>query len=159
MSRGTSPPQRPMPTSAPNPAGYSGTPLPQKLGLKDGQRVLFISLPPELKDLRTSRRFVEIAQAGWESFTEGDRGYDVIHGFTASRDVLEKAARPLMEQIDRDGTIWISWPKKASKVATDITEDVIRDVVLPIGLVDVKVCAVDENWSGLKLVIRKENRI
>ena len=126
MSRGTSPPQRPMPTSAPNPAGYSGTPLPQKLGLKDGQRVLFISLPPELKDLRTSRRFVEIAQAGWESFTEGDRGYDVIHGFTASRDVLEKAARPLMEQIDRDGTIWISWPKKASKVATDITEDSVR---------------------------------
>ena len=138
--------------------GYSGTPLPQKLGLKDGQRVLFISLPKELNELRTSRHFVEMAQAGWETFEDGDPGYDVIHGFTASRAVLEKSARPLMQQIDRNGTIWISWPKKASKVATDITEDVIRDVVLPIGLVDVKVAAVSDIWSGLKLVIRKELR-
>lgn len=138
--------------------GYSGTPLPQKLGLKDGQRVLFISLPTELKDLRKSRTFIEIAEAGWETFTEGDPGYDVIHGFTASRAVLEKSAQKLMKQIDRDGMIWISWPKKASKVETDITEDVIRDVVLPIGLVDVKVAAVSEIWSGLKLVIRKELR-
>lgn len=139
-------------------AGYSGTPLPQKLGLKDGQRVLFISLPRELNALRTSRHFVEIAQAGWESFTEGEPGYDVIHGFTTSRAVLEKNAKPLMEQIERDGTIWISWPKKASRVETDITEDVIREVILPIGLVDVKVAAVDDVWSGLKLVIRKELR-
>ena len=138
--------------------GYSGTPLPQKLGFKDGQRVLFISLPPELKDLRKSRHFVEIAEAGWETFTDGDSGYDVIHGFTTTRAELAKAAKPLMDSIDRDGTIWISWPKKASKVATDITEDVIRDVVLPIGLVDVKVAAVSEIWSGLKLVIRKELR-
>ena len=138
--------------------GYSGTPLPQKLGLKDGQRVLFIALPPELKDFRKSRHFVEIAEAGWETFTDGDPGYDVIHGFTASRAVLQKSARPLMEQIDRDGTIWISWPKKASKVETDITEDTIREVVLPIGLVDVKVAAVSDIWSGLKLMIRKELR-
>lgn len=139
-------------------AGYSGTPLPQKLGLKDGQRVLWISLPKELKDLRKSRNFIEIAEAGWDTFTDGDPGYDVIHGFTASRAVLEKSSRKLMKQIDRDGSIWISWPKKASKVETDITEDVIRDVVLPIGLVDVKVAAVSEIWSGLKLVIRKELR-
>ena len=139
-------------------AGYSGTPLPQKLGFKDGQRVLFISLPKELKDLRTSRHFIEIAEAGWETFTDGDKGYDVIHGFTASRAVLEKAAKPLMDEIDRDGSIWISWPKKASKVTTDITEDAIRDIVLPIGLVDVKVAAVNDIWSGLKLVIRKELR-
>jgi hypothetical protein len=139
-------------------AGYSGTPLAQKLGLKDGQRVLFISLPKELNELRKSRHFVEMAQAGWETFTDGDPGYDMIHGFTASRVVLEKNAKPLMEQIDRNGTIWISWPKKASKVPTDITEDVIRDVVLPIGLVDVKVAAVNDIWSGLKLVIRKELR-
>jgi len=138
--------------------GYSGTPLPQKLGLKDGQRVLFISLPKELKNLRKARHFVEIAEAGWETFTDGDPGYDVIHGFTASRKQLEGAARPLMDTIDRDGSIWISWPKKASKVPTDITEDVIRDVVLPIGLVDVKVAAVSEIWSGLKLMIRKELR-
>ena len=139
-------------------SGYSGTPLPQKLGLKDGQRVLFISLPKELKDLRKARNFVEIAEAGWDTFTDGDPGYDVIHGFTASRAILEKSAKKLMKQIDRDGTVWISWPKKASKVETDITEDVIRDVVLPIGLVDVKVAAVSEIWSGLKLVIRKELR-
>ena len=138
--------------------GYSGTPLPQKLGLKDGQRVMFIALPKDLKDLRKARHFIEIAEAGWETFTDGDPGYDVIHGFTASRAVLEKSAKPLMQQIDRDGSIWISWPKKASKVPTDITEDVIRDVVLPIGLVDVKVAAVTEIWSGLKLVIRKELR-
>ena len=140
------------------PTGYSGTPLAQKLGLKDGQRVLFIALPKELKDLRKARHFVEIAEAGWETFTDGDPGYDVIHGFTVSRKQLEGAARPLMDTVDRDGSIWISWPKKASKVPTDITEDVIRDVVLPIGLVDVKVAAVSEIWSGLKLMIRKELR-
>lgn len=138
--------------------GYSGTPLAQKLGLKDGQRVLFVNLPQSLYDLRVARHFVEMAQAGWQSFTDGEPGYDVIHGFTTERAELERAAKPLMDSIDRDGSIWISWPKKASKVATDITEDVIREVVLPIGLVDVKVCAVDEVWSGLKLVIRKELR-
>jgi hypothetical protein len=140
------------------PSGYSGTPLAQKLGLKDGQRALFIALPPSLNELRVSRHFREMAQAGWETWQDGDPGYDFIHGFTASRAVLENNAKPLMDNIARDGTIWISWPKKASKVATDITEDVIRDVVLPIGLVDVKVAAVDEVWSGLKLVIRKELR-
>ena len=139
-------------------AGYSGTPLAQKLGLRDGQRALFIELPASLNDLSVSRDFREIVQAGWEAWRDGDPGYDFIHGFTASRQVLEDNARPLMDSIARDGTIWISWPKKASKVATDITEDVIRDVVLPIGLVDVKVAAVDEIWSGLKLVIRKELR-
>ena len=72
--------------------------------------------------------------------------------------MLEDAARPLMDSIARDGSIWISWPKKASKVPTDITEDVIREIVLPIGLVDVKVAAVSDVWSGLKLVIRKELR-
>lgn len=139
-------------------AGYSGTPLAQKLGLKDGQRVLFINLPRELYDLRVSRHFLEMAQAGWETFNDGEPGYDLIHGFTASRAVLEANAKTLMEAIARDGAIWISWPKKVSKVPTDITEDVIREVVLPIGLVDVKVAAVSEIWSGLKLVIRKELR-
>jgi hypothetical protein len=138
--------------------GYSGAPLAQKLGLKDGQRVLFVDLPGSLGELTTARHFREMAQAGWETWQDGDPGYDVIHGFTASRAVLEDHAKPLMDRIDRDGMIWMSWPKKASKVATDITEDVIRDVVLPIGLVDVKVAAVDAVWSGLKLVIRKELR-
>ena len=136
-------------------AGYSGTPLAQKLGLKDGQRVLFISLPPALNELRAARHFLEVAQAGWETFNDGEPGYDLIHGFTASRAVLDANAKTLMGAITRDGVIWISWPKKASKVPTDITEDVIREVVLPIGLVDVKVAAVSDVWSGLKLMIRK----
>jgi hypothetical protein len=139
-------------------AGYSGTPLPQKLGLKDGQRALFIALPPELDELRTARNFRERRDAGWEDWTDGDPGWDFVHGFTASRTTLEANARPLMEAIDRNGSIWISWPKQASKVPTDITEDVIRDVVLPIGLVDIKVAAVSGIWSGLKLMIRKELR-
>jgi hypothetical protein len=141
-----------------SPTGYSGTPLAQKLGYKDGQRMMFIDLPGSLSGLRESRSFAEVAEADWDGFAAGARDYDVIHGFTASRAVLEGAARPLKDAITRDGTIWISWPKKASKVPTDITEDVIREVVLPIGLVDVKVAAVDEIWSGLKLVIRKELR-
>ena len=139
-------------------AGYSGTPLPQKLGLKDGQRVMFIALPEDLSELREARHFAEATLAGWDSFADGELGYDVIHGFTAMRAVLEESAQPLMHTIGRNGSIWISWPKKASKVPTDITEDVIRDVVLPIGLVDVKVAAVNEIWSGLKLMIRKELR-
>jgi hypothetical protein len=139
-------------------AGYSSTPLAQKLGLKDGQRVLFVGLPAELDDLRTARHFREMTQAGWETWTDGDPGWDVVHGFTVSRATLEANARPLMQAIDPDGMIWISWPKKASKVPTDVTEDVIRDVVLPLGLVDIKVAAVNDVWSGLKLMIRKELR-
>lgn len=138
--------------------GYSGTPLPQKLGLKDGQRALFVGLPEELGELASARAFAEVRRADWDDWREGATGWDIVHGFTASRAVLEDHARPLMDAIDRDGTIWVSWPKKASKVPTDITEDVIREVVLPIGLVDVKVAAVSDVWSGLKLVIRKELR-
>lgn len=137
--------------------GYSGTPLPQKLGLKDGHRVLFLGLPEELAELKSARDFAEVSDADWDTW-RGKAGWDFIHGFTASSGVLEDNARPLMESITRDGVIWISWPKKASKVPTDITEDVIREVVLPIGLVDIKVAAVSDVWSGLKLMIRKELR-
>ncbi len=141
-----------------DPAGYSGTPLAQKLELKDGQRALFIDLPASLAELAASRRFVESSCITVAQLGNAVPGYHFIHLFTAARSVLESLAQPLMNLIARDGMIWVSWPKKAAKVATDITEDVIRDVVLPIGLVDVKVCAVDETWSGLKLVIRKELR-
>ncbi|QQR36703.1 DUF3052 domain-containing protein [Devosia oryziradicis] len=141
-----------------DPAGYSGTPLAQKLGLKDGQRALFIDLPASLAELAASRRFVESSCITVAQLGNAVPGYHFIHLVTAARSVLESLAQPLMNLIARDGMIWVSWPKKAAKVATDITEDVIRDVVLPIGLVDVKVCAVDETWSGLKLVIRKELR-
>lgn len=138
--------------------GYSGTPLAQKLGLKDGQRVLFIDLPAELAGLRAARQFGALVEAGWDRLAEARPGYDLIHGFTASRAVLEQAAAPLLRLVERAGSIWISWPKKASKVPSDITEDVIRDIVLPLGLVDVKVAAVSDIWSGLKLMIRKELR-
>ena len=137
--------------------GYSGTPLPQKLGLRDGQRVLFLDLPASLGALATSRGFVEATRSDWGALKRA-RGYDLIHGFTAARAVLERAAKALPGAIARDGTVWISWPKKASKVPTDIDDNVIREVLLPTGLVDVKVAAVDDIWSGLKLVIRKELR-
>jgi hypothetical protein len=139
-------------------AGYSDTPLAQKLGLKDGQRVLFIDLPPSLAELAAARQFVEASRITVDQVGAASPGYDFVHLFTATRSVLEALAQTLMNLIARDGMIWVSWPKKAAKVATDITEDVIRSVVLPLGLVDVKVCAVDEVWSGLKLVIRKELR-
>ena len=141
-----------------DPAGYSGTPLAQKLGLKDGQRALFIDLPASLGGLATARNFVEASRITVDQLGDAAKGYDFIHLFTSARALLEALTQRLMDLIARDGMIWVSWPKKAAKVATDITEDVIREIVLPIGLVDVKVCAVDQTWSGLKLVIRKELR-
>jgi hypothetical protein len=138
-----------------DPIGYSGTPLAQKLGLKDGQRVTFIGLPDSLDDLRTARTFADVADAPWGRF---GANRDIIHAFTTVRADLERHGKALMAAIVPDGTIWISWPKKAARIPTDITEDVIREVLLPIGLVDVKVCAVDATWSGLKMVIRKELR-
>lgn len=139
-------------------SGYSGTPLAQKLGLKDGQRALFVDLPAALAELAEARSFAEASRTTADQLGDAGTGFDVIHLFTAMRAVLENSLARLKEMIARDGMIWVSWPKKASKVATDITEDVIRAVCLPLGLVDVKVCAVDEIWSGLKLVIRKELR-
>lgn len=139
-------------------AGYSGTPLAQKLGLKDGFRALFIDLPASLADLTTARAFAESSRITLDQLGDAQQGYNFIHLFTASRSVLEKLAQPLIALIARDGMIWVSWPKKASKVTTDITEDTIREIALPLGLVDVKVCAVNEIWSGLKLVIRKDAR-
>ena len=139
-------------------AGYSGTPLAQKLGLRDGQRALFIDLPASLAELATARAFAESRRITLDQLDTAQPGYDVIHIFTSARAVLEALAKRLMDLIARDGMIWISWPKKAARLATDMTEDVIRTVLLPTGLVDVKVCAVDPTWSGLKLVIRKELR-
>lgn len=139
-------------------AGYSGTPLAQKLGLKDGQRVLFIDLPASLAELATCRDFVETSGRSADALGGLTPGYDVIHLFTTARATLEALAQRLMDLIARNGMVWVSWPKKAARLATDITEDVIRTVVLPLGLVDVKVCAVDATWSGLKLMIRKELR-
>ena len=139
------------------PAGYSGTPLAQKLGLKHGQSACFIALPDELGWLATSRDFRTVRQI--DSYRRlGKSPADVVHGFFTKAETLAKAAPLCMTAIAPDGMFWASWPKKASGRPTDITEDVIREIALPIGLVDVKVCAVDAVWSGLKLMIRKELR-
>jgi hypothetical protein len=139
-------------------AGYSGTPLAQKLGLRDGDRVLFIDLPESLAELTTARRFAEASRVTVEQVGDAEGPYAVVHLFTGARAVLERLIGRLRDLIARDGAIWVSWPKQASGIETDLTEDAIRAAVLPLGLVDVKVCAVDEVWSGLKLVIRKELR-
>ncbi len=139
-------------------AGYSGTPLARKLGLKDGQAVAFVALPDSLADLRDAAAFRRIELApDWHALPEGAR--DVIHFFTKSAAEVNEALPVLRDLIEADGTIWVSWPKKASKVTTDVTEDTIRNRALADVLVDVKVCAVDEVWSGLKLVVRKELRV
>lgn len=138
-------------------AGYSGTPLPKKLGLKDGQTVAFSALPDSLQALETSRDFAHVESvADWADIPGHD--YDYVHVFTKSAASVDAATPKLRTLIKSDGMIWMSWPKKASKVETDVTEDVIRSRALQDILVDVKVCAVDEIWSGLKLVIRKEHR-
>ena len=132
-------------------AGYSGTPLWKKLGLKDGMTATVIDPPEGYHDalLKGAPNVVWMPPA---------QGQDFTHVFTTRRSTLRDVLRARLDDMARDGMIWISWPKKASKVATDVTEDVIRDIALPMGRVDIKVCAVDEVWSGLKLVIRKELR-
>lgn len=137
-------------------AGYYGTPLAKKLGLKDGQAVAFVRLPDSLADLQEAALFRRLELApDWRALPEGAR--DVIHLF--STDKADLAALPVLRDlIASDGMIWVSWPKKAAKVPTTLTEDLIRDAALNDVLVDVKVCAVDATWSGLKLVVRKEHR-
>ena len=133
-------------------AGYSGTPLAKKLSLRDGQRVWFDGMPEHVID--------EIDEYALElAFVEGPQDSpDAVHIFVTERADLETKLGVLRDSIARDGQVWVSWPKKASKVPTDITEDTIREICLPMGFVDTKVCAVDDVWSGLKLVIRKELR-
>tara|TARA_R110002124_G_scaffold88995_8_gene227968 strand:+ start:377 stop:802 length:426 start_codon:yes stop_codon:yes gene_type:complete len=135
------------------PAGYSGTPLPKKLGLKDGLRVALVNLPDDHAELRNAARFAALEAAA----NPGD-DLDFVHYFTRVRAELEHDLPRFKRAIRPTGMIWVSWPKKASKVPTDITEDTIREVALPIGLVDVKVCAVDLVWSGLKLMIPRDLR-
>jgi hypothetical protein len=133
-------------------AGYSGTPLARKLSLKDGQRAWFEAMPESVR--------AEIDEGGLAlNLLEAPVGpIDAAHVFVTERAALEDAIHRLLPLLAPAGQLWVSWPKKASRVPTDITEDVVRDVALPTGLVDVKVCAVDSVWSGLKLVIRKALR-
>ncbi|MFI0842684.1 DUF3052 domain-containing protein [Mesorhizobium sp. IMUNJ 23232] len=140
-------------------AGYSGTPLATKLGLKDGMHAAFIVLPAELDWLVDSALFAAADRFdAWPDAGGESEKYDAIHAFTKKRAEIEDHLPALQSAIRRDGMIWVSWPKKASKVPTDVTEDVVRSEALKLDLVDVKVAAIDAVWSGLKLVIRKERR-
>ena len=132
------------------PEGYSSTPLAQKLSLKPGQRAWFDGMPDSVA--------TEIGDVGVERLPGPIAPIDAAHVFVTNRAELEAKVAQVRPLLGPAGFLWVSWPKKASKVPTDITEDVIRDVILPTGLVDVKVCAVDAIWSGLKLMIRKELR-
>ena len=133
-------------------AGYSQTPLIKKLGIKAGF-TLYVKNPPV-----DYERLVGVLPEGTQIKSALVSGLDFIHCFTNSRRELEKFLIKARERISLNGMIWVSWPKKAAKIQTDVTEDVIREICLPLGLVDVKVCAVDAVWSGLKLVIRREQR-
>jgi hypothetical protein len=134
-------------------AGYSGTPLRKKLGYKDGTTALAQGAPKNYLELLTLPGDVRVT---W--LNKAGKGMGFVHLFSTSAPALGAALKSLRGAIAPDGVIWVSWPKRSSGVPTDITEDTIRGVALPIGLVDIKVCAVDEVWSGLKLVIRKELR-
>ena len=144
--------------SSRTPSGYSGTPLDQKLGLKDGQRAVFVNLAVFLRWLVGAVHFASALETTAQREIRGADN-ELIHAFFTEAASLEESLPALMGAIVPNGTIWISWSKRTSKWQTDITEDVIRSKALPLGLVDVKVCAVDEIWSGLKLVIRKELRL
>src|SRR4026208_2510480 len=133
-------------------ADYSGTPLPQKLGIKPGRTVVTINAP------KNYRRLLGTIP---ERVTFSDRlkpDSSFAHVFIEKRRELEKRLAVLRQKSADTGTVWVSWPKRSSRVPTDVTEDVVRAVALPLGFVDVKVCAIDETWSGLKLMIRRENR-
>ena len=131
-------------------AGYSGTPLAKKLGITDSTRLAVLSAPDGFQ--------IEALPASVTPRTAARGVSDVIVAFHTSRADLARRLPTLTRALDVDGGLWIAWPKKASGVATDITEDVVREVALPTGLVDVKVCAVDDTWSGLRLCLRKELR-
>jgi len=133
-------------------AGYSGIPLPKKLGIVAGSRIFLSDAPKNYLDL------VAPLPEGVRVVRKIDGETDIVHIFSTERARLKSALRDSLGKLRQDGSIWVSWPKKSSKVPTDITEDTIREVALPMGLVDIKVCAVDEVWSGLKLVLRKKNR-
>ncbi|SRR5258706_11509400 len=134
-------------------SGYSGTPLAKKLGIKEGFAVLTVNAPDDYADILGLLPPRVTISSNERSVV------DLLHLFTNSRDELFSKLTKLRSAIKQDGLIWVSWYKKAAKLPTEMTEDTIREAAFPLGLVDIKVCAVDEKWSGLKLVIRKENRI
>ncbi|NRP70338.1 hypothetical protein ILFOPFJJ_01217 [Ensifer psoraleae] len=141
-------------------AGYSGTPLAKKLGLRDGQAALLLAVPAELPEIAAfpGLALVETSLMDLSIDRVASRRYDYIHVFETERTALEARAVLLAARLKADGMFWVSWPKRASGVATTLTEDALREIFLPLDLVDVKVCAVDLTWSGLKFMFRKEVR-
>jgi hypothetical protein len=135
-------------------AGYSGTPLPKKLGIRDGHRVALIAAPPDF-----SRTLGELPPGVVPAKgLAGRAAFDVILLFTTGLRDLEKAFIAAAARLDPDGGLWVAWPKKASGVATDVSENAVRQVGLSAGLVDNKVCAIDDTWSGLRFVVRLKDR-
>ena len=133
-------------------SGYSGTALPQKLGVKPGMIVVAIDAPDNY------RKLLAPIPSGVNFASRPTGSTKLVHLFATHRTELANQLSILRRKIAEDAAVWVSWPKRSSGVATDITEGVIRSIALPLGFVDVKVCAVDEIWSGLKLMIRRENR-
>ncbi len=133
-------------------AGYSGTPLVRKLGIQEGHRVALLGAPDGFEALLEGMpAAVDVRRAA--------RGTnDVVISFHRQRADLARRLPVLLRAMDLDGGLWVAWPKRASGVATDITEDTVREVALPLGLVDTKVCAIDDTWSGLRVVWRREHR-
>jgi hypothetical protein len=132
--------------------GYSGTPLAQKLGITQEMAVVLIRAPANYRKLLGPI-------AGSVEFSDKlKNASNFVHIFTKSRGELEKRLSVLREKVADTGIVWVSWPKKSAGVPTDVTEDVVRSIALPLGFVDVKVCAIDETWSGLKLMVRRTNR-
>lgn len=132
--------------------GYSGTPLAKKLGIKPGSRICAIGAPDNYAKLLAP------LPEGVNFETRPGALSSVVHVFATQKSELAKQLRSLRQKLDPEATVWVSWPKQASKVPTTITDNTIRELALPLGFVDVKVCAVTEVWSGLKLVVRKELR-
>jgi hypothetical protein len=140
-------------------AGYSGTPLLKKLGYREGQRALLVRLPPEAAELAGFPGFARRElRPGLEDVGAAAGPFDLIHVFARERAEMAAGLPRLAALLAPAGMLWVSWPKRAAKLPTTLTEDVIRELALPLGLVDVKVCALDAVWSGLKLVIPRALR-
>jgi hypothetical protein len=134
-------------------AGYSGTPLPSKLGIKPGQRIAFVDAPPAF-----AAALGELPEGAGPLRTTPRGPLDLVVAFFVERRALARRLPRLIAALDPAGALWIAWPKRAARVKTDLTEDVVRELALGAGVVDVKVCAIDATWSGLKLVIRVRDR-
>jgi hypothetical protein len=133
-------------------SGYSGTPLPQKLGIKNGARLCARAAPSDYKKLLTP------LPPGVKFVRSIDARTDLVHLFASWRTELAAALPAARQAMRDDAVIWVSWPKRSAGPPGDVTEDVVRELALPLGLVDIKVCAVDDTWSGLKLMVRRSER-